>query len=277
MIMSDSLKKIAYWALVLTLIVAEIGSFFDLLNINPWCYPVYPALLILYNKFSSYNWPARIKSFSKTQCYFPLVLCMFCLFHVFILLKCWHLAENILLFPKVPLILWIGYKQSTRCGRVHFEHSTGSGWLSPWDPPLQWGKVRKRIYRPATHPIYFAADSPDKIHRCAAWAVFFFFTNKILCSCSIFQNLFLVVDCTTSKCYSCAWKKQNVVSALRPAFFILYLESFISRLNVILGHDLTLSVSEPDNAAAQTGAGTSFGANGDSHTWAETFYLFFAS
>ena len=123
MIMSDSLKKIAYWALVLTLIVAEIGSFFDLLNINPWCYPVYAALLILYNKFSSYNWPARIKSFSKTQCCFPLVLCMFCLFHVFILLKCWHLAENMVLFPKVPLILWIGYKQSTRCGRVHFEHS----------------------------------------------------------------------------------------------------------------------------------------------------------
>ena len=61
-------------------------------------------------------------------------------------------------------------------------------------------------------------------------------------------------------------KKQVVVSALRPAFFILYLESFISRLNVILCHDLTLSVSEPDNAAAQTGAGTSFGANGDSHT-----------
>ena len=110
-----------------------------------------------------YDWPARIKGFSKTQCCFPLVLCMFCLFHVFILLKCWHLAENMLLFPKVPLILWIGYKQSTRCGRVHFEHSTGSGWLSPWDPPLQWGKVRKRIYRPATHPIHFAADSPDKI------------------------------------------------------------------------------------------------------------------
>ena len=41
------------------------------------------------------------------------------------------------------------------------------------------------------------------------------------------------------------------------------LESFMSRLNVILRHDLTLSVGEPDNAAAQTGAGTSFGANGD--------------
>ena len=51
MTMSDLLKKIAYWALVLTLVVAEIGSFFDLFNINPWCYPVYAALLILYNKF----------------------------------------------------------------------------------------------------------------------------------------------------------------------------------------------------------------------------------
>ena len=36
------------------------------------------------------------------------------------------------------------------------------------------------------------------------------------------------------------------MSALRPAFFILYLESYISRLNEILCHDLTLSVSEPD-------------------------------
>ena len=53
------------------------------------------------------------------------------------------------------------------------------------------------------------------------------------------------------------------MSALRPAFFILYLESYISRLNVILSRVLTLSVSEPDNAAAQTGAGTAFGANGD--------------
>ena len=56
------------------------------------------------------------------------------------------------------------------------------------------------------------------------------------------------------------------MSALCSAFFMLYLESFISRLNVILCHNFTLSVSEPDNAAAQTGAGTSFGANGDSHT-----------
>ena len=53
------------------------------------------------------------------------------------------------------------------------------------------------------------------------------------------------------------------MSALRPAFFIPNLESFISRLNEILRHDLTLSVGEPDNAAAKTGAGTAFGVNGD--------------
>ena len=35
--------------------------------------------------------------------------------------------------------------------------------------------------------------------------------------------------------------------------FILYLESYISRLNEILRHDLTLSVGEPDNAAAKQG------------------------
>ncbi len=43
------------------------------------------------------------------------------------------------------------------------------------------------------------------------------------------------------------------MSALHLAFFILNLESFISRLNVIPCHDLTLSVGEPDNAAAKQG------------------------
>ena len=65
------------------------------------------------------------------------------------------------------------------------------------------------------------------------------------------------------------------MSALRPAFFILNLESYISRLNEILRHDLTLSVGEPDNAAAQTGAGTSFGANGDQHTRAVELSTYF--
>ena len=54
-----------------------------------------------------------------------------------------------------------------------------------------------------------------------------------------------------------------------------YLENLISRLNVILCHDLTLSVSEPDNAAAQTGAGTAFGANGDQHTRAAELSTYF--
>ena len=67
------------------------------------------------------------------------------------------------------------------------------------------------------------------------------------------------------------------MSALRPTFFILNLESFISRLNEILRHDLTLSVSEPDNAAAQTGAGTSFGANGDSHYMSRDPLLIFCT
>ena len=65
------------------------------------------------------------------------------------------------------------------------------------------------------------------------------------------------------------------MSALCPAFFIPNLESFISRLNVIPCHDLTLSVGEPDNAAAQTGAGTSFGANGDQHTRAAELSTYF--
>ena len=81
----------------------------------------------------------------------------------------------------------------------------------------------------------------------------YFFTNRTLCGCTNLRILFTVVDRTTSKCYSCVWKKPDVVSALRPAFFILNLESYISRLNEILRHDLTLSVGEPDNAVAKQG------------------------
>ena len=65
------------------------------------------------------------------------------------------------------------------------------------------------------------------------------------------------------------------MSALRPAFFIPNLESCISRLNVISCRDFTLSVGEPENAAAQTGAGTSFGANGNQHTRAAELSTYF--
>ena len=108
------------------------------------------------------------------------------------------------IIPKVPLILWIGYKQSTRCGRVHFEHSHRKWLVITVRPTTSVRESPRKNLPPRNTPDHFAADSPDKIHRCAAWAVFFFFTNKILCSCSIFQNLFLVVGCTTSKCYPCA-------------------------------------------------------------------------
>ena len=100
--------------------------------------------------------------------------------------------------------------------------ATESGWLSPWDPPLQWGKVRKRIYRPATHPIHFAADSPDKI-----------------------------------------------IAALRGRYF-----SFRKCTLKISWADRTwyrLSV----NAAAQTGAGTAFGANGDPPYMSSTTSTYF--
>ena len=119
--------------------------------------------------------------------------------------------------------------------------TTFSGWF-----------LRKNV-PPRNTPDSFCRRFTRQNHRCAAWAVFFFSTNKILCSCTNLQNSFLVVDYTTSKCYPCAWKKHGIVSALRPAFFIPNLESFISRLNVIPCHDLTLSVGEPKNAAAKQG------------------------
>ena len=71
------------------------------------------------------------------------------------------------------------------------------------------GKIHERSYRPATHPIHFAADSPDKI-----------------------------------------------IAALHGRYFSflgMHLENFMSRLNVILRHNLTLSVGEPGNAAAKQG------------------------
>ena len=101
--------------------------------------------------------------------------------------------------------------------------ATESCWLSPWDPPLPWGKVLKRIYRPATHPIHFAAVSPDKIHRYAAWAVFFFSGKRTL---------------------KISWADRT--------WYRLFV-----------------------NAAAQTGAGTSFGANGDQHTRAAELSTYF--
>ena len=67
------------------------------------------------------------------------------------------------------------------------------------------------------------------------------------------------------------------MSALRPAFFILYLESYISRLNEILRHDLTLCVGEPDNAAAKQGQELRSGQTATPLHEQHHLYLFFAS
>ena len=197
--------------------------------------------------------------------------------HKFFKIILTHLAKHDILCHKSHWFCGLVWNHPQDVVVFILNTATESGWLSPWDPPLPWGKVHEEFTAPQHTRFILPPIHPTKSIAALHGRNFFFFTNKILCSCSIFQNLFFVVDCTTVKCYSCAWKKQNVVSALRSAFFILYLESCISRLNVIPCHDLTPSVSEPDNAAAQTGAGTLFGANGDSHTWAETFYLFFGS
>ena len=67
------------------------------------------------------------------------------------------------------------------------------------------------------------------------------------------------------------------MSALRPAFFILNLEFFINRLNEILRHDLTLSVGEPDNAAAKQGQELRSGQTAPPLHEQNHLYLFFAS
>ena len=98
-----------------------------------------------------------------------------------------------------------------------------SGWLSPWDPPLQWGKIHERSYRPATHPIHFAADSPRQNPSLRCVGGIFLYGERTL---------------------KISW-------AVRTWY----------RLSV--------------NAAAQTGVGTSFGANGDPITWAAQPLLVF--
>ena len=86
------------------------------------------------------------------------------------------------------------------------------------------GKIHERSYRPATHPIHFAADSPDKI-----------------------------------------------IAALLGRYFSLgetYLENFISRPDVIPTFR---------QRRCKTGAGTSFGANGDQHTRAVELSTYFCT
>ena len=80
-----------------------------------------------------------------------------------------------------------------------------------------------KIYRPATHPIHFAAYFTRQNHRCAAWAVFFFSGNLSGQSPSILL-------CKTVPLL----KKPLGLSLLRYACKRKpYLENFISRPSVI--------------------------------------------
>ena len=143
--------------------------------------------------------------------------------HKFFKIILTHLAKHDILCHKSHWFCGLVWNHPQDVVVFILNTATESGWLSPWDPPLPRGKVRKRIYRPATHPIHFAAVSPDKIHRYAAWAVFFFYGKRTL---------------------KISWADRTWY-----------------RLSV--------------NAAAQTGVGTSFGANGDPITWAAQPLLVF--
>ena len=66
-------------------------------------------------------------------------------------------------------------KPPTKCGRVHFEHRHRKWLVITVRPTTSVRKSPRRIYRPATHPIHFAAYFTRQNHRCAAWAVFFFY------------------------------------------------------------------------------------------------------
>ena len=65
-------------------------------------------------------------------------------------------------------------------------------------------KGSRKINRLATHPIHFAADSPDKIIAALRGRYFSFSQIKSYVVVQSSKICFLVVDYTTAKCYSCA-------------------------------------------------------------------------
>ena len=82
----------------------------------------------------------------------------------------------------------------------------------------------------------------------------------------------------------CTYHLSVVFCRVRPAgrtlfFFVIHpmyqtVYSYGRNNSSLPCHDLTLSVGEPDNAAAQTGAGTSFGATGAPLHEQHNLYLF---
>ena len=97
-----------------------------------------------------------------------------------------------------------------------------SGWLSPWDPPLQWGKIHEEFTAPQHTRFILPPIHPTK--------------SSLRCVGGIFLY----------------GKRTLKISWADRTWY---------RLSV--------------NAAAQTGAGTSFGANGDQHTRAVELSTYF--
>ena len=156
---------------------------------------------------------------------------------------------------------------STRCGRVHFEHSRRKWLVITVRPTTSVRKSPRKNLPPRNTPDSFCRLLHPTKSIAMLHGRYFSFT----------------VTCRGEAPPSCLRKTVRLlksptgafIASLRCANANPHLENFISRLNVIPCHDLTLSVSEPDNAAAQTGAGTSFGANGNLITRAESPLLIF--
>ena len=130
---------------------------------------------------------------------------------------------------------------------------------------------------PRNTPDSFCRRFTRQNHRCAAWAVFFFFTNKILCSCSIFLPKF-VFGCWPYNLKALFLYLKEAGRSVRTAPGFLHTEPWIlhkpsERDTVPRPH---IFCERAGQRRCKTGAGTSFGANGDSLTWAGIFYLFFA-
>ena len=115
-----------------------------------------------------------------------------------------------------------------------------------------------KIYRPATHPINFAADSPDKIIAALRGRYFSFLgtcQGKVPPSCCA-RPFRCLKNHWGFHCYATLANANRTLK-------ISWADRTWYRLSV--------------NAAAQTGAGTSFGANGDSLTWAAPPLLIFCA
>ena len=144
--------------------------------------------------------------------------------------------------------MWIGYKSSTRCGRVHFEHSHRKWLVITVRPTTSVRESPQKNLPPRNTSDLFCRRFTRQNHRCAAWAVFFFSGNfsgqgpSILLSCCARLSRCLKAPLGLSL-LRCACKRKP------------YLENFMSRPNVISAFQST--------PLHQTGAGTSFGSTGD--------------